>query len=100
MLNMKLINRDAEGELQMIGRLDTTNAADAETNMVGVVNRFDTLILDMAQLEYVSSAGLRALKRVHVAMRRKGGTLMVKNVTKPVMEVFEITGFAGMITFI
>ena len=100
MLNMKLINRDAEGELQMIGRLDTTNAADAETNMVGVVNRFDTLILDMAQLEYVSSAGLRALKRVHVAMRRKGGTLMVKNVTKPVMEVFEITGFAGMLKFI
>ena len=100
MLNMKLINRDTEGELQLIGRLDTTTAADAETNMVGVVNRFDTLILDMAQLEYVSSAGLRALKRVHVAMRRKGGTLMVKNVTKPVMEVFEITGFAGMLKFI
>ena len=100
MLNMKLINRDTEGELQLIGRLDTTTAADAETNMVGVVNRFDTLILDMAQLEYVSSAGLRALKRVHVTMRRKGGALMVKNVTKPVMEVFEITGFAGMLKFI
>lgn len=100
MLNMKLIKRDTEGELKLIGRLDTTTAADAETNMVGVVNRFDTLILDMEQLEYVSSAGLRALKRVHIAMRRKGGTLLVKNVTKPVMEVFEITGFAGMLKFI
>ena len=29
MLNMKLINRDTEGELQLIGRLDTTTAADA-----------------------------------------------------------------------
>ena len=100
MLNMKLNNRDTEGELQLIGRLDTTTAADAETHLVEAAERFDTLILDMAQLEYVSSAGLRALKRVHVTMRRKGGTLMVKNVTKPVMEVFEITGFAGMLKFI
>ena len=100
MLNMKLINRDTEGELQLIGRLDTTTAADAEAHMVQAGERFETLILDMAQLEYVSSAGLRALKRVHVTMRRKGGSLMVKNVTKPVMEVFEITGFAGMLKFI
>ncbi|MBQ9721056.1 MAG: STAS domain-containing protein, partial [Oscillospiraceae bacterium] len=75
-------------------------AADAEAHMVQAGERFETLILDMAQLEYVSSAGLRALKRVHVTMRRKGGSLMVKNVTKPVMEVFEITGFAGMLKFI
>lgn len=100
MLNMKLINRDKEGELQLIGRLDTTTAADAEAKMVEVAGRFDTLTLDMAQLEYVSSAGLRALKRAHITMRRKGGTLQVKNVTKPVMEVFEITGFAGMLKFV
>ena len=99
MLNMKLINRETEGELQLIGRLDTTTAADAETHMVQAVERFDNLILDMAQLEYVSSAGLRALKRAHVAMRRKGGTLTVKNVSKAVMEVFEITGFAGLFKF-
>ena len=68
--------------------------------MVEAGNRFDTLTLDMAQLEYVSSAGLRALKRAHITMRRKGGTLQVKNVTKPVMEVFEITGFAGMLKFV
>lgn len=100
MLNMKLINRDTEGELQLIGRLDATTAADAETKMVELTERFDTLILDMAQLEYVSSAGLRALKRVHIAMRRKGGALLVKNVAKQVMEVFEITGFAGMLKFV
>ena len=100
MLSMKLVNRDTEGELKLIGRLDTNTAADAEAHMTEVANRFDTLILNLAELEYVSSAGLRALKRAHLAMRRKGGTLLVKNVTKPVMEVFEITGFAGMLRFI
>ena len=100
MLSMKLINRDTECELKLIGRLDTTTAADAEANMVEVVNRFDRVILNLEELTYVSSAGLRALKRAHITMRRKGGTLSVKGVTKPVMEVFEITGFAGMLTFI
>ena len=100
MLNMKLINRDAEGELQMIGRLDTNTAPDAEKILTETIERFDSLILDMGQLEYVSSAGLRTLKRAHMAMRRKGGALAVKNVTKAVMEVFEITGFAGMLKFI
>ena len=100
MLNMKLINRDTEGELQMIGRLDTNTAPDAEKILTDTIERFDSLILDMGQLEYVSSAGLRALKRAHMAMRRKGGALAVKNVTKAVMEVFEITGFAGMLKFI
>ena len=100
MLNMKLINRDTEGELQMIGRLDTNTAPDAEKILTDTIERFNSLILDMGQLEYVSSAGLRALKRAHMAMRRKGGALAVKNVTKAVMEVFEITGFAGMLKFI
>lgn len=63
MLNMKLISSDTEGELQLIGRLDKSTAKNAETHMVEAGNRFDTLILDMAQLEYVSSAGLRASRQ-------------------------------------
>lgn len=100
MLNMKLINRDTVGEVKLIGRLDTNTAADAEASMIEVVNRFDNLILNLEELEFVSSAGLRALKRAHIAMRRKGGSLAVKGVNKPVMEVFQITGFAGMLKFI
>ena len=33
-------------------------------------------------------------------MCRKGGKFQIKGVSEPVMEVFQITGFAGMITFI
>lgn len=100
MLNMKLINRGTEGEIQMVGRLDTNSAAEAEKILTETVERFDSLILDMNELEYVSSAGLRALKRAYIAMRRKGGTIAVKNVAKQVMEVFEITGFTGMLKFV
>ncbi len=99
-LSTKLITHETEGELQMIGRIDTNTAPEAERVLLDAVGQFDSLVLDMEQLNYVSSAGLRALKRAHIAMRRKGGELSVKNVNKSVMEVFDITGFAGMLKFI
>ena len=100
MLSVKLLKNDTEGELLLIGRLDAVTAAEAEARVVDAAERFDTLILNLEQREYISSAGLRVIKRAHIAMRRKGGKLLIKNVTKPVMEVFEITGFATLFKFI
>ena len=53
----------------------------------------------MEKLEYISSAGLRVLKKTHMAMNKKEGTLLLKNVNSMVMEVFEMTGFAGLLHF-
>ena len=100
MLSVKLLKNDTEGELLLIGRLDAVTAAEAEARVVDAAERFDTLILNLEQREYISSAGLRVIKRAHIAMRRKGGKLLIKNVTKSVMEVFEITGFATLFKFI
>lgn len=100
MFHMKLINRNAEGELQLIGRLDANAAADAEKVLVQTAARFDTLILNLAQLEYISSGGLRALRKARLAMKEKGGALAVKNVSPMVMEVFETSSFAALLKFI
>lgn len=94
MLNIDLVKQGNEGELMMVGELSVNTAPGAEKIMLETVNRFDRVILNMERLTYVSSAGLRALKRANIQMRRKGGTLALKNVTKPVMEVLELTGFA------
>lgn len=99
-MNMKLINHGDSGELIMEGRLDTNTTPEAEEVFNQMVERFQTLSLNMEKLEYVSSAGLRALKRLHVAMAKKGGSLELKNVNKMVMEVFEMTGFAGLLKFV
>ncbi len=58
------------------------------------------LLVYMAKLEYVSSAGLRAFKRAYLELHRKGCTLSAKNVGKSVMEVFELTGFIRLFKFI
>ena len=94
MLNIDLVKQDNEGELVLVGELDVNTAPGAEKIMLDAVNRFDRVILNMERVTYVSSAGLRAMKRANIQMRRKGGTLALKSVTKPVMEVLELTGFA------
>ena len=81
-------------------KFNSTNGEGYYAHLKELTERFDSLILDMKELEYISSAGLRILKRAYMAMRRKEGSLKLKNVNKMVMEVFEVTGFAGLLQFI
>jgi len=99
-LDMKLVNRGDEGELLMKGELDSQTAVEAEEYLDETSDRFDHLVLNMAELSYVSSAGLRVLKHTHIKMNKQGGMLSLKNVNENIMEVFEITGFAGLLNFI
>ena len=55
------------------------------------------LILDLKALEYISSAGLRVLLSAQKKMNQIG-SMKVINVCDSVMEVFEITGFADILT--
>ena len=98
-MNIKLIIRGQEGELVLEGRLDTLTAPEAEEVFNQMAERFEKIVLNMAGMEYVSSAGLRTLKRLHMAMKKKNGSLVLTNVRKMVMEVFEMTGFAGLLNF-
>ena len=99
-LNLNLIKHGTTGELQLIGYIDASNAAEVEKIMVDVVSKFDTVLFDMEKLEYVSSAGLRAFKHAYMDMRAKHGTLEAKNVSKNVMEVLEVTGFTRLFKFV
>ena len=97
-MDIKLINRGQEGELVLQGRLDTITAPETEEILMQTAERFDRLVLNMEGLEYISSAGLRVIKRVYMAMAKKGGSLTLIKVRKTVMEVFEMTGFVGFLT--
>ena len=96
---IKLVNREEEGELLIEGRLDSNTAPEAEEIFIQVGSRFDKVVLNMEKLEYTSSAGLRIIKNLQVQMNKKQGELVLKNVNKMVMEVFEMTGFASFLKF-
>lgn len=99
-MHIKLINRGTEGEVLLDGRLDTNTSPEAEKVLLGLAERFDKLTLNFSDLTYISSAGLRVMKRLYSAMAPKNGEIVLKNVNKMVMEVFEMTGFVSLFRFI
>ena len=77
------------------GRLDTLTAPALEQELKTSLDGVTQLVLDFKDLEYISSAGLRVLLGAHKAMK---GNLIVKNAKQTLMEVFDITGFADILT--
>lgn len=96
-MDVKLVDRGEEGELILSGRLETTNADEAEELFLKMADRFKSITLNMRDLKYISSAGLRVLKKLYMKVRGNGGELSVTNVSEYVNEVFEMTGFAGIL---
>ena len=83
--------------LKIIGRLDTATAPELEATVDGCVASITELVLDCSALEYVSSAGLRVILKAQKLMNAKG-SMKLTNVNEAVMEVFDITGFADILT--
>ena len=84
-------------EIALEGRLDTMTAPELEAALNESLNGAESLVLDFSKLEYISSAGLRVLLSAHKAMSGKGG-MKVTNVNEIVREVFDVTGFADILT--
>ncbi len=79
------------------GRLDTTTAPELEKELNASIAGAESLTLDFSMLDYISSAGLRVLISAHKTMSAKGG-MKVTHVNEIVSEVFDVTGFADILT--
>ena len=78
------------------GRIDASNAAEAENNIFNIKNDNPGkhTVVDADKLEYISSAGLRVILR----LRKEEPKLAIINVAHDVYEVFDMTGFTDMVT--
>lgn len=93
------INRNGNAlELALSGRLDTVTAPDLERELSKIPEGVDTLVFDFANLEYISSAGLRVLLRAHRSLPM-GGKTKILNCNPVVKEVFTVTGFSEIVEF-
>ena len=79
------------------GRLDTTTAPELDVFAEKELVDTQELVLDFADLEYISSAGLRVLLKLQKVMNKKGSMKLI-HVGEVVKEVFEITGFTDILT--
>ena len=90
----------AEGVIQLDidGRVDTTTSPQLQQRILQAFQKGSTVILNLEKVEYISSAGLRALLIGQKTANSKGGSMKLVHVCDGVMKVFQMTGFAGMLT--
>ena len=79
------------------GRIDTTTAPALETELKSSYDGVTELIQNFADVEYISSAGLRVLLSAQKVMNKQGSMKLI-NVSSDIMEIFEVTGFSDILT--
>lgn len=82
--------------IEIVGRLDTITAPTLDKAISEQLANTKNLVLDVKDMAYISSAGLRVLLGAQKKMQ-KIGSMKVVNVCPEVMEVFEMTGFADIL---
>ena len=90
-INEKTLN------IALEGRLDTTTAPQLENELKESLDGIEELVIDLQDLVYISSAGLRVLLFAQKAMNAQG-KMVIRNVNEEIMEVFDITGFSDILT--
>ena len=87
----------SELTIALTGRLDTINAPKLEAELKASLAGIERLVLDFAALDYLSSAGLRVLLGAQKQMNKQG-EMVVRNVNETIAEIFDVTGFADILT--
>jgi len=80
------------------GRLDSGSAGELEAVLPARVQANDKVVLSLAEVPYVSSAGLRVMLIGAKAARAKGHKLVLTGLAPSVREVFDISGFTSIFT--
>lgn len=96
------IEKTSEGSklvLKVSGRLETLTAPQLESEIKNLKDEVAELVFDFAELEYISSAGLRLILLAQKTMKSRGGTMKILGANDSVMKVFKITGFASILSF-
>ncbi len=82
--------------MHISGRLDTVTSPELEKAITALPAEIGELVLDMKEVTYISSAGLRVLLGAHKKMSKIGG-MKLTGVCDTVMDVLEMTGFADIL---
>lgn len=95
-MTIEIVKGKEETVLMISGRLDTNTAPVLEKTIREDIMENATLVLDMKELEYISSAGLRVLLSAQKRMQRNGAMKLI-HVCEIVKEVLELTGFVDIL---
>jgi anti-anti-sigma factor len=97
-----LVNILNEGDAKVVvidGRLDTVTAPELERSIAPMLaEKSQTVIFECKGMEYVSSSGLRVVLSSYKSVVSAGGKFVLRNLSKDVRSVFDLTGFSRILT--
>ena len=93
-MTIEKIKKESELTLKITGRIDTVTASQLEAVLHESLVDVDDIIFDFKGVNYISSAGLRVI----LSVLHRQNSMKIIHVNDVVMEVFEITGFADILT--
>ena len=95
-----VINKEINGNVCTLlpeGRIDTLTSGELESAVNEAYGECEKLVIDMAKVDYVSSAGIRVIIQAHQTVG--GERFSLKNVSRNVMQLFTMTGFDKVLMF-
>ncbi|MEE0938982.1 STAS domain-containing protein [Methanobrevibacter sp.] len=92
-MNIKKNYNGKELTIEVGDRIDTVTAPDFENEIMDEMGKFDSLIIDFTDLEYISSAGLRVLIATQKKLKPENIPMVIKNVNDTINEIFKMSGF-------
>ena len=96
-MNIQVQTENTTCTITLSGRLDTTTAPELEKAVLENTGTCETLIFDLEDLTYTSSAGLRVFLKAQKQMNRQGSMKLI-HVCPDIMEIFDVTGFTDILT--
>ena len=83
--------------IQLIGKLDSDTAVKVDAVFTETMASQTNLLLDLAKLKYISSAGLRILLLAAKRVQQKAGRIVLFSLQPNVKEIFDISGFSSRV---
>ena len=96
-MEIKKVTNNGTLNVTISGRVDTTTAPALEQELKASYDGCNALVIDFANVEYISSAGLRVLLSAQKVMCKEDGMQLI-TVGSALMEIFEVTGFSDILT--
>ena len=96
-MTVKLMKQGEGVVLFLEGRIDTMTAPEAQEALLPMADEYENLTLDFDKVSFVSSAGLRVLLMLQKKCNAQGREMKLVHVKQSIMEVFDMTGFSGML---
>ena len=94
-MKIDLKKEDKKLTIKLGGKLDTNTSPELDSKM-NELEGMEEVIIDMKELDYISSAGLRVLLYMQKVMNKQGKMTII-NVCDNVMDIFEVTGFSDIL---